>query len=61
MPPEARVHVAGAGTFTGGSVQTIGTIAQNQWAETPPQMLIQIGFAPDEVKVVKIKRTLGAT
>mgnify|MGYP003694217739 CR=1 FL=1 len=23
-----------AGTFTGGAVQTIGTIAQNQWAES---------------------------
>ena len=27
--------------------------------ETPPQMLIQVGFAPDEVKVLKIKRGRG--
>ncbi len=27
--------------------------------ETPPQMLIQVGFAPDEVKSVKIKRGRG--
>jgi type IV pilus assembly protein PilB len=27
--------------------------------ETPPQMLIQIGFAPDEVKSLKIKRGRG--
>jgi len=27
--------------------------------ETPPQMLIQVGFAPDEVKTVKIKRGRG--
>jgi type IV pilus assembly protein PilB len=27
--------------------------------ETPPQMLIQVGFAPDEVKAVKIKRGRG--
>src|SRR3982074_451867 len=27
--------------------------------ETPPQMLIQVGFAPDEVKTLKIKRGRG--
>jgi type IV pilus assembly protein PilB len=27
--------------------------------ETPPQMLIQIGFAPDEIKALKIKRGRG--
>ncbi|MGE5275654.1 MAG: type IV-A pilus assembly ATPase PilB [Acidobacteriota bacterium] len=27
--------------------------------ETPPQMLIQVGFAPDEVKTIKIKRGRG--
>ncbi|HKF44877.1 MAG TPA: type IV-A pilus assembly ATPase PilB [Thermoanaerobaculia bacterium] len=27
--------------------------------ETPPQMLIQVGFAPDEVKALKIKRGRG--
>jgi hypothetical protein len=27
--------------------------------ETPPQMLIQVGFAPDEVKALKIKRGAG--
>jgi type IV pilus assembly protein PilB len=27
--------------------------------ETPPQMLIQVGFAPDEVKTMKIKRGRG--
>ena len=27
--------------------------------ETPPQMLIQVGFAPDEVKSIKIKRGRG--
>jgi type IV pilus assembly protein PilB len=27
--------------------------------ETPPQMLIQVGFAPDEVKTVRIKRGRG--
>ena len=27
--------------------------------ETPPQMLIQIGFAPDEIKTLKIKRGRG--
>jgi type IV pilus assembly protein PilB len=27
--------------------------------ETPPQMLIQVGFAPDEVKSLKIKRGRG--
>jgi type IV pilus assembly protein PilB len=27
--------------------------------ETPPQMLIQVGFAPDEVKTLKVKRGRG--
>ena len=27
--------------------------------ETPPQMLMQVGFAPDEVKTIKIKRGRG--
>ena len=27
--------------------------------DTPPQMLIQIGFAPDEIKALKIKRGRG--
>jgi type IV pilus assembly protein PilB len=27
--------------------------------ETPPQMLIQVGFAPDEIKAMKIKRGRG--
>jgi len=28
-------------------------------AETPPQILIQVGFAPDEVKTLKVKRGRG--
>jgi type IV pilus assembly protein PilB len=39
-------------------VRRICTVCAEE-VETPPQMLIQIGFAPDEVKSLKIKRGRG--
>jgi type IV pilus assembly protein PilB len=39
-------------------VRRICTVCTEE-VETPPQMLIQIGFAPDEVKSLKIKRGRG--